>query len=258
MARIRTIKPEIWSDEKFGPLDPLAKLVYIGLISQADDAGRVLDSVRLIDGTLFPYSDSATCRRSLDDLSSARLIARGTTRGGQPVIQILGWASHQKIDKPNLKACLPEIVSNGARSEQFDDTSAKDRRHVDDASALHTNDHVPRPTTNDRNAHARDRVAEDFHELYQIGHSGPLLTAETAYYQTREEHPGATADIIARRWAAYIARQKSAGLNVPHLGNWLRRGGWADESLDLDPASEPDEMAAVIAKMEREELEASA
>lgn len=164
MPRIRTIKPEVWTDEKFGPLDPLSKLVYLGLISQADDAGRILDSVRLIDGALFPYDDSTTCRRSLDELSATGLIQRGETVTGQPVIQIVGWRRHQKIDKPNTKACLPEIASNSAISGRFDETSPKGRRNVADGSAPHTNDQ--RPTTNDQRAVAGNGITEALKGLY--------------------------------------------------------------------------------------------
>lgn len=126
MARIRTIKPEFWADEKLGPLDPLTRLVFLGLISQADDAGRVLDSVKLLDGLLFPYT-SDTCRRSLDDLSRQGVIRRGTTRAGQAVIQIVNW-HHQKIDKPNLSAALDSISTD----------SPIDRRQIADASAPHS------------------------------------------------------------------------------------------------------------------------
>lgn len=38
--RIRSIKPEMWQDEDFGLLDPEAQLLFIGLISHADDHGR--------------------------------------------------------------------------------------------------------------------------------------------------------------------------------------------------------------------------
>ena len=40
MARIRTVKPDIWTDEKFVELSPLARLLFIGLWNFADDEGR--------------------------------------------------------------------------------------------------------------------------------------------------------------------------------------------------------------------------
>ena len=41
MARIRTIKPEFWTDEKLAPLSPICRLTFLGLVSMADDAGRL-------------------------------------------------------------------------------------------------------------------------------------------------------------------------------------------------------------------------
>ena len=39
MARIRTIKPEFWEDEDVGRLSPMARLLFIGSWSLADDEG---------------------------------------------------------------------------------------------------------------------------------------------------------------------------------------------------------------------------
>ena len=47
MPRIRTIKPEFWSDEKLAPLPPIDQLVFLGLISLSDDFGRVLDNIKI-------------------------------------------------------------------------------------------------------------------------------------------------------------------------------------------------------------------
>lgn len=159
MARIRTIKPEFWTDEKLGPLDPLTRLVAIGLISQADDAGRILDSVRLIDGLLFAYDDSTTCRRSLDDLSRTGFIERGLTASGQAIIQITGW-HHQKIDRPNLSAALPPICND----------STKDRRSLDEGSSNHIND--LRSTIYD---HTPPRASEEGEGDEVFGHQPPIV-----------------------------------------------------------------------------------
>lgn len=76
MARIRSIKPEFWADEKLSPLDPITRLVFLGLISMADDAGRLVDNVKQIDALVFPEtSDSA--RESLATLSRIGRIQRG-------------------------------------------------------------------------------------------------------------------------------------------------------------------------------------
>lgn len=53
--RIRTIRPEFWSDERVADLDDLSKLVYIGTWNLADDSGFFRWSIRAIAGELFRY-----------------------------------------------------------------------------------------------------------------------------------------------------------------------------------------------------------
>lgn len=138
MPRIRTVKPEFWGDEKLGPLEPIDRLVFLGLISLADDAGRLMDNVKVVDAFVFPYTDD-TSAPSLEKLAQLGRIERGHTNSGQAIIQLVNW-SHQKIDKPNLRGALPPI-----------------RRSIAEGSAsglggvgASINDQLSVPTTNDQ------------------------------------------------------------------------------------------------------------
>jgi hypothetical protein len=109
VARIRTIKPEFWSDEKIALLDPITRLVYLALISLADDYGRLIDNVKSLDGTIFPHTDES-CADSLDTLASLQRILRYTAKSGQHLIQIVRWEDHQKVNHPG-KEVLPAPTS---------------------------------------------------------------------------------------------------------------------------------------------------
>lgn len=100
MPRIRSLKPEFWADEKLSLLDALTRLVFLGLISMADDAGRLVDNVKLLDGQLFPNTDD-TCREPLDTLARMGRVLRYRSSSGQSLIQITNWAKHQKVDNPS-------------------------------------------------------------------------------------------------------------------------------------------------------------
>lgn len=145
MARIRTIKPEFWQDEKLAPCDPVTRLVFLGLISMADDLGRVLDNVKIIDAFIFPES-SDTSRESLATLSRLARVTRGKTVSGQRVIQIVNWDRHQKVDRPSMRAALPEIV---AASEDTD-ILASPSRDTREPLAIRPTTNDLRPTTVDR------------------------------------------------------------------------------------------------------------
>lgn len=148
MARIRTIKPEFWADEKLGPLDPLTRLVFLGLVGMADDAGRLLDNIKVIDASIFPMT-SDTAREALATLSRIGRIRRGRTASGQPVIQITNWNRHQKVDKPNLSAALPELVEDQEDTSIRDDL-ANDSRMIREPLAPRSTIYDQRSTTNDR------------------------------------------------------------------------------------------------------------
>jgi hypothetical protein len=138
MARIRSMKPELWGDEKLAPLAAIHRLVFLGLISQADDAGRLMDSVRYIDGLLFSRTDDS-CAASLVVLHQLGVIERGSTASGQPVIQITKWSRHQKIERPNLKGALPPISTPIAQQpRQFTEASVIDRGGVGEESVSHS------------------------------------------------------------------------------------------------------------------------
>lgn len=145
MARIRTLKPEFWADEKLAPLDPVTRLVFLGLLSMADDAGRLVDSLKQIDAFVFPETDD-TARDALANLSRGGRILRGRTASGQRIIQIANWTRHQKVDHPNLRAALPEIVSPHMVTTPRE-TIATESRDVRAALATRP---VPTTSTNDQ------------------------------------------------------------------------------------------------------------
>ena len=97
MARIRTIKPDFWTDEKVVELSAFARLLFIGLWNFADDEGRMECSPKRIKMQILP-ADSAEVPRLLDELRRFDLIDIYTVDGVE-YLQVQGFAKHQKIDK---------------------------------------------------------------------------------------------------------------------------------------------------------------
>lgn len=85
------------------------RLVFLGLISMADDYGRLHDNVKIIDAFIFPNTDDSV-RESLANLSRINRIVRGKSSSGMPIIEIVNWTRHQKVDKPQPKLALPAIA----------------------------------------------------------------------------------------------------------------------------------------------------
>lgn len=223
MARIRTIKPEFWQDEKLAPCDPMTRLVFLGLIGMADDAGRLLDNLKVIDAFIFPETpDSA--RAAIEALAAMGRIRRGTTGSGQRVIEIVNWAAHQKVDKPNLSAALPELVEvDGVAVVR--ESVANDSREDRESLAPHTNDLLPttndqRPTTNDHGRPTADAAKDVVESLkaefavawaaYPRRPDNPHGKAFKAYLARRKEGVSAE-ELLAgvHAYAAYVTRERT-------------------------------------------------
>jgi hypothetical protein len=114
MARIRTVKPTIWGDERICQLTLPERLFFIGIISTADDAGRFIATPVALSGTIFPLDDipPATIkkwRQHLVDQGLIRLYKVGPHEYGH----LPNWLKHQRIDRAQPSS-LPEPPSSGS------------------------------------------------------------------------------------------------------------------------------------------------
>ncbi|MFE2011086.1 hypothetical protein [Streptomyces sp. NPDC059491] len=104
MARIRTIKPETWESEDLASVPVTAVLTFIGLLTQADDAGRHRDLPAVIAGRLWalrPDHTPAHVAHDLEQLAGRNLICRYTGCDGKAWLHIVTWDRHQRINRPS-------------------------------------------------------------------------------------------------------------------------------------------------------------
>ena len=118
MARIRTIKPQFWQDEKIAKLSRDARLTFLGLISAlADDEGRLRVDPRLVRGAIYPYDDALRTKaveKHLDQIEAQGLIVRYTVQG-ESYAFVRNWVRHQRIDKPQPSR-LPEPPASNSQN----------------------------------------------------------------------------------------------------------------------------------------------
>lgn len=108
MARIRTIKPEFWTDETIVRLPFDARLLFIGLWNHADDEGYIYDEPDRIKMQIFP-SDQVDVSYLLDLLCDASLLSVYCTEDSRRIFNINNFLKHQKIDKPSNSKIAREI-----------------------------------------------------------------------------------------------------------------------------------------------------
>jgi hypothetical protein len=99
MARIRSIKPEFFSDEKIMELSPTARLAFIGLWCYADDSGNQDASVKQTHARIFP-GDSVNVESCVAELLTHGLLMEYSVNGSR-YWNIPNFRKHQKINRPS-------------------------------------------------------------------------------------------------------------------------------------------------------------
>ena len=108
MARIRTIKPEFWEDEKLAKLPVYTRLLFIGTWNFADDNGALLANPVLMKSHIFPYEDIGISIISewIDMLVENGMLIR-TTYNGKDYLVIRKFLIHQKINRKSIRINIP-------------------------------------------------------------------------------------------------------------------------------------------------------
>lgn len=124
MARIRTIKPSFWEDEKIAKLPMPCRLFYIGTWNLADDSGVIRGNPALLKSAIFPYDDNlrvSEVQRWIDALVNARMLIP-ISHKHESYYVIRTFRSHQKLDPryPNY-IISKEAIANILDS--YDNTS---------------------------------------------------------------------------------------------------------------------------------------
>lgn len=151
MARLRTVKPEFWTDERVGEVSVTARLLFIATWNFADDHGGLDRSAKQLKAQAFPY-DNIDCEPLIQELLQVGLLIEYEV-GGKKYLHINGFRKHQKVEKPakpriplyegspNPPRILPENSpesrgsSLGIGVESSGVESTREKRVADDALA---------------------------------------------------------------------------------------------------------------------------
>lgn len=140
MPKIRGVKPETWTDDKFVQLTPLARLLYIGMWNYACDNGHVEDNAVQLKIRLLPV-DNCDVSKLLKEMETTGQIVRK-----EGFIKVVKLAEHQTPDKRFITTCEhcfddPDTTydpltktprSKGARSAHVVDPTSAPSVHVDE------------------------------------------------------------------------------------------------------------------------------
>lgn len=116
MARARNIKPGFFTNEELVELPFHTRLLFIGLWTLCDRAGRMEDRPKRIKMGLFP-ADDIDVDQSLNELQGAGFLVRYEHEGSQ-YIQVLAFDKHQNPHRDERHSIIPAPCGHSASTVQ--------------------------------------------------------------------------------------------------------------------------------------------
>lgn len=101
MARIRSIKPEFWTDSTVVGLSTHARLLFIGCWNFADDYGVLEDDSTRLKLQILP-AEPVNADDLVEELVKAACLVRAVAPDGTPVLVVRTWERHQKVDRRSV------------------------------------------------------------------------------------------------------------------------------------------------------------
>jgi hypothetical protein len=181
-GRIRSIKPELFEDEKTAALPSDAFRLFVASLVLADDYGNLRISPKQLEGAVFWACGSASPVPDLVQILTDCGLWTAYAVRGQAYAHVTNWEKHQRVDHPG-KARVPDIREGLAiDSRDIRETLAPDLRSpISDLRPPITDlDHLPPPEVPRRRNGAGTRETPNSHETildrYRIAFKGIYST----------------------------------------------------------------------------------
>lgn len=111
MARIRTIKPEFWTDERLSECSVSARLLFIGMLNFSDDNGNQGYSSKRLKMQIFP-ADMIDAQPLINELLTQGVLIEYSV-SGEKYLHIKGFRAHQVINRPSAtKIPQPSFIED--------------------------------------------------------------------------------------------------------------------------------------------------
>jgi uncharacterized phage protein (TIGR02220 family) len=119
MARARNIKPGFFKNDLLAECKPLSRLLFAGLWTIADKAGRLENRIKRIKAEILPY-DNCNVDELLKEIESKGFVTVYEI-SGQSYIQVNNWGKHQNPHVKEPESIIPEPYKTGASMVQTPD-----------------------------------------------------------------------------------------------------------------------------------------
>jgi hypothetical protein len=242
MSRIRSIHPGLWTDDAFMGLSPFARLLFIGLWTEAFDDGVFEWKPRTIKARIFP-GDNVNVEELLAELVDAGCVREGGGIG--PIYGLIRNFRHfQRPKKPNSSGLLRvEDHEYVGLVPNHSGTDTEKSPQMEDGGGRREDEDMEPP------ASVVDPGAREFEGLLEVFPRNPQCSearALIAWQATKvKERPAILA--AARRRALWFAedceardRTPDAGKRFePFLATWIESGDWRKPLVLKADANQP-------------------
>ena len=193
MARRRMIDPNFWNSEDVSELTFFGRLLFIGLVSNADDEGKGRANPNYVKSLIFPYDDVrvAEVEKALSEISQKTSVILYTV-DGKKFYKFTNWKKWQSIDRPQ-PSTLPEPTQENTDIQKVQEKQGEfaNRRTIDEQS---TNN---RRIIDERSSPKKE-IEKEEEIKYNISLSAPARTIEDNllpdFEEFRKNHPNVQID----------------------------------------------------------------
>ncbi len=243
MARARNIKPGFFLNDELAEIEPLGRLLFIGLWQIADREGRIEDRPKKIKAAVLPY-DECNVDKLLHDLHNAQFIIRYQV-DGQNYIQIANFSKHQNPHPKEAASIIPAFNEKQLKSN----LKATDLQVTKNAESLLLNPEslLPLNETSDKLSSDDDEKKGEIEKprspFKTLKQQQRFDTFWKAYPRKKNKgqaentwikiNPNDELLVLILKSIEQAKKssdwKKDNGEFIPHPSTWLNAKGWEDE-----------------------------
>lgn len=226
VARKRMIDPNIWQSEDFSKLSLLAKIVFIGMFSNADDHGYGRAKPSYLKSIIFPYEENmriSEMDKTLNEIASSMSVVFYLDDENE-YYSLMNWSKWQRVDRPTPSR-IPALSDNSTIIRRsLDDCSTNARRSLVPSIVKDSIDKIRLDKIN------IDQYFESFWSCYpkKIGKG----KAKEKFIILANNNDPETIIKGASAYAEWCNRNQQEPQFIPHPTTWLNQERWSDELID--------------------------
>lgn len=228
MSRIRTIKPDFWTDGVITSISPFARLLYIGTWNfTLCDHGHLADDASKLKLQVLP-GDDVDIHELLGELMDSGRIVRLSGPDGRTFLHIKRFQDHQKVD-PRWSSRCPacSLLNSGELTETHRSFSKLPGTPLNSVQERKGKDGIGEERKEELPSSPPARI-DRFPEFWahfprKVGKG----SAAKAFSAATKRAPATEIIQAAARYA--LDPNLPEAHFIPHAATWLNRDSWQDE-----------------------------